>query len=220
MIISSKNPHILTVSNYLVQFPMLIWKSSIFLFIMDETPEVSGDLILDQACISNKNMIRDLDQKGFGEIENGKLLLKSFETLYLLYTKKLLLKKNKKQIDFDNFMSLCQKNNPEILTKFLIFRDLKNRGYVVKDGFGFGSDFRVYERGHFGEKGAKFLIFGLNEGHQEKMGILQKKIDEITQMGKEPIIAVIERRGEVIYYKINKMNFFENKSRLDDSFEF
>ena len=39
-------------------------------------------------------------------------------------------------------------------------------------------------------------------------------------MGKEPIIAVIERRGEVIYYKINKMNFFENKARLDDSFEF
>ena len=39
-------------------------------------------------------------------------------------------------------------------------------------------------------------------------------------MGKEPIIAVIERRGEVIYYKINKMNFFENKARLDTSFEF
>ena len=30
-------------------------------------------------------------------------------------------------------------------------------------------------------------------------------------MGKEPIIAVIERRGEVIYYKINKMNFNANK---------
>ena len=52
------------------------------------------------------------------------------------------------------------------------------------------------------------------------MGALQKKIDEITQMGKEPIIAVIERRGEVIYYKINKMNFLENKSRLEDSFKF
>ena len=52
------------------------------------------------------------------------------------------------------------------------------------------------------------------------MSVLQKKIDEITQMGKEPIIAVIERRGEVIYYKINKMNFFENKARLEDSFEF
>lgn len=199
---------------------MLIWKSPIFLIIMDETPEVSGDLILDQVCISNKKMIHDLEQKGFGEIENGKLFLKSFETLYLLYTNKLFLKKKQKQIDFDTFMSICQKTNSEILTKFLIFRDLKTRGYIVKDGFGFGSDFRVYERGHFGEKGAKFLIFGFNEGQQEKIGTLQNNIVEITQMGKEPIIAVIERRGEVIYYKINKMNFFENKARLDDSFEF
>ena len=33
-------------------------------------------------------------------------------------------------------------------------------------------------------------------------------------MGKEPIVAVIERRGEVIYYKISKMNFQENKPEL------
>jgi tRNA intron endonuclease, N-terminal domain. len=76
---------------------------------MDETPEVNGDLILDQVCISNKNMIHDLEQKGYGEIEKGKLFLKSFESLYLLYTHKLFLKKNKKQIDFDTFMSICQK---------------------------------------------------------------------------------------------------------------
>ena len=51
------------------------------------------------------------------------------------------------------------------------------------------------------KKNAKFLVFGLNEGKQEKVGKLQKKIQEITSMGKEPIIAVIERRGEIIYYK-------------------
>jgi len=197
---------------------MLIWKSLGFHFIMEETPLVNGEIILDQTCISDKDMIHELDQKGFGEIEKEKLFLKQFETLYLLYTKRLILKKNKKQIDFDSFMGICQKTDFDILTKFLIYRDLRNRGYVVKDGFGFGSDFRVYERGHFGEKGAKFLIFGLNEGQQEKMGNLQKKIEEITQMGKEPIIAVIERRGEVIYYKINKINFYENKSRLEESF--
>jgi len=194
---------------------MLIWKSFDFLFTVEETPLVTGDLISDQACISDKNMIHELDLKGFGEIETEKLFLKHFETLYLLYTKRLILKKGKKQIDFDSFMGLCQKLDHEILTKFLIYRDLRNRGYVVKDGFGFGTDFRVYERGQFGEKGAKFLVFGLNEGQQEKMGTLQKKIEEITQMGKEPIIAVIERRGEVIYYKINRMNFYENKSGLD-----
>lgn len=172
-------------------------------------------MISDHAFISDKKMIHDLELKGFGETENLKLFLKSFETLYLLYTKKLVLKKGKKQVDFDSYMSICQKNDSQILTKFLIYRDLRNRGYVVKDGFGFGSDFRVYERGHFGEKGAKFLIFGLNEGQQEKMGQMQKKIEEITQMGKEPIIAVIERRGEVIYYKINRMNFYENKTKFE-----
>ena len=197
---------------------MLIWKSVDSHFIMEDTSLVNGEIISDQICISDKNMIHELDLKGFGYLEKEKLFLKSFETLYLLYTKRLILKKNKKQIDFDFFMNTCQMTDSEILTKFLIYRDLRNRGYVVKDGFGFGSDFRVYERGHYGEKGAKFLIFGLNEGRQEKMGNLQKKIEEITQMGKEPIIAVIERRGEVIYYKINKMNFYKNKSRLEESF--
>lgn len=186
---------------------------------MEETPLVKGELISDQTCISTKSMIQELEQKGYGDLENEKLFLREFETLYLLYTKRLILKKGKKQIDFDSFMNTCQKTDPEILTKFLIYRDLRNRGYVVKDGFGFGSDFRVYERGHFGKKGAKFLIFGLNEGQQEKMGSMQKKIEEIAQMGKEPIIAVIERRGEVIYYKINRMNFYENKARLEESFD-
>ena len=186
---------------------------------MEEPLLVNGEIVSEQTCISDKNMINELVIKGYGEIENEKLFLKQFETLFLLYSKRLILKKGKKQIDFDTFMNICQKTDSDILTKFLIYRDLRNRGYVVKDGFGFGSDFRVYERGHFGEKGAKFLIFGLNEGQQEKMGHLQKKIEDITQMGKEPIIAVIERRGEVIYYKINRMYFYENKSRLEKSFQ-
>jgi len=159
---------------------------------MDEIIEVRGDLIADKACISENKMIHDLEQKGFGEIEKGKLFLKSFETLYLLYTGKLSLKKNKKQIDFDSFMNICQKTNPEILTKFLIFRDLKTRGYVVKDGFGFGSDFRVYERGHFGEKGAKFLIFGLNEGQQEKMGAIQKKLMRLPKWEKNQLLQLLK----------------------------
>ena len=186
---------------------------------MEETPIVEGELISGNTRISNKEMIHELEIKGYGELENNKLILKFFESLYLLYSDRLILKKGKKKIEFEDLMNICQKKDPESLTKFLIYRDLRNRGYVVKDGFGFGSDFRVYERGHFGEKGAKFLIFGLNEGQQEKMGNLQKKIEQITQMGKEPIIAVIERRGEVIYYKINRMNFYENKSRLQESFK-
>ena len=63
---------------------------------MEETPLVKGMMIADQACISDKDMIHELEQKGYGEIEKEQLLLKQFETLYLLYTKRLILKKGKK----------------------------------------------------------------------------------------------------------------------------
>ncbi len=182
---------------------------------VDSEPEVEGELVKEQILISNKETQKILEQKGYGEISKKKFFLKHFESLYLLYCNKLKLKKGEKIIDFNSLMQTCIKHNEDALTKFLIFRDLRSRGYTVKDGFGFGSDFRVYERGHFGEKGAKYLVFGLSEGKQEKIGVLQKKIQQITQMGKEPIIAVIERRGEVIYYKISRMNFLQNSAKLD-----
>jgi len=178
-------------------------------------PQVEGELIKDQTLISKKDMQHALEQKGYGEISKKKFYLKPFESLYLVYCEKLKLKKGKEIFDFDSLMKICKKYDSDILTRFLVYRDLRTRGYIVKDGFGFGSDFRVYERGHFGEKGAKFLVFAMNEGTQEKIGQLQKKIEQITQMGKEPVIAVIERRGEVIYYKISKIDFLKNKEKIN-----
>jgi len=177
--------------------------------------QVEGVLEKDLTLIKKIEMQNLLEQKGYGEVTKKKFFLKPFESLYLLFCDKLNLTKNRKILDFDSMMEICSKYDEDILTKFLIYRDLRTRGYTVKDGFGFGSDFRVYERGQFGEKGAKYLIFGLNEGKQEKIGNLQKKIEQITKMGKEPIVAVIERRGEIIYYKILKINFHENKARLE-----
>lgn len=178
-------------------------------------PQVEGILVKDQTLVSNKDMQNELEQKGYGEVTKKKFFLKPFESLYLLHLEKLKLTKGKQRIDFNSLMQTCIKIDEDALTKFLIYRDLRTRGYTVKDGFGFGTDFRVYDRGDFGQKGAKYLIFGMSEGKQEKIGQLQKKIQQIIQMGKEPIIAVIERRGEVIYYKMSKMNFLKNTSRQD-----
>lgn len=188
---------------------------------IEAEPEIQGVLIKNQAIILEPNRQQELERKGYGEIEKDKLFLKSFESLYLLYIGRLALFKGKKNIEFISFLQICKKQDEAILTKFLVYRDLRNRGYTVKDGFGFGSDFRVYGKGDFGEKGAKFLVFGLNEGKQEKIGKLQKKVEEITKMGKEPIIAVIQRQGEIIYYKISRMNFNQNTSKMDmKDFEF
>ena len=181
----------------------------------DFETKISAKLINEKIIVLNPKMQNVLTERGFGELNNDNLILDSFEALYLLYNNKLELKKVNKVIVFDELIQKLIQKNDDILIRFLLYRDLRTRGYVVKDGFGFGSDFRVYERGYYGLKDAKFLIFAFNEGTQQKIGKLYKNIDEITKMGKEPIIAVIERRGEVIYYKINKMNFPENKSEFE-----
>lgn len=182
-------------------------------------PQVTGTLVKDLAVIKDREMQHSLELRGYGEIAKDDFILRPFESLYLLFCKRLVLTKQKKKINFDSLLQICKKEDEDILTKFLIYRDLRVRGYIVKDGFGFGTDFRVYEKGHFGAKGAKYLVFGLNEGRQEKMGKLRKKIGQITQMGKEPIIAVVERRGEIIYYKISNINFLENKHK-NEKFNF
>ena len=181
----------------------------------DFETKITAKFMDEKTIVINPKMQNVLTERGFGESQNDTLILNSFETLYLLYNNKLELKKVNKNIVFDELIQKYIQKNDDILTQFLLYRDLRTKGYVVKDGFGFGSDFRVYEKGTYGQKDAKFLIFAFNEGTQQKIGKLYKNIHEITQMGKEPIIAVIERRWEIIYYKINKMNFLENKSELE-----
>ena len=181
----------------------------------DFETKISAKLINEKTIVINPKMQNILTERGFGESETDTLILNSFETLYLLYNDKLELKNINKSIAFDELIQKYIQKNNDILTQFLLYRDLRTKGYVAKDGFGFGSDFRVYERGTYGLKDAKFLIFTFNEGTQQKIGKLYKNIDEITKMGKEPIIAVIERRGEIIYYKINKINFLENKPEFE-----
>ena len=181
----------------------------------DFETKISAKLINEKIIVINPKMQNILTERGFGEPEKDTLVLDSFEALYLLYNNKLELKKVNKTIVFDELIQQYIQKNDDILTRFLLYRDLRTKGYVVKDGFGFGSDFRVYERGNYGLKDAKFIIFAFNEGTQQKLGKLYKNIEEITKMGKEPIIAVIERRGEIIYYKMNKMNFLENKPEFE-----
>lgn len=177
---------------------------------MEEIPEARGTVVGGQVRVGDAAMVRELQARGFGEAEGGALLLRPFEALYLLYSGRLSLRGRGRRVGFDSLMGSCLRDDPDILTKFLIYRDLRVRGYVARDGFGFGSDFVVYDRGHFGQKAARFLVFGLSEGGRERMGPMQKKIDEIIRMGKEPIVAVVERRGEVIYYRMNRVRFGPN----------
>jgi tRNA-intron endonuclease len=159
----------------------------------------------------NENKHKDqLRNKGFGEVFNNDYILTSLETLYLLSNNKLRLI-GTDEYNFSSLLKILLKKDRKILTKYLIFRDLRSKGYVVKEGFGFGIDFRIYERGEHGKKPSKYVSIGINEGMNLKARDFVETIEQIEKMGKDTVIAVIERRGEVIYYKTMKMAFFENK---------
>ena len=171
--------------------------------------------VLAKKCLIKIDDFRSQDQlrnKGYGDKENNNYFLETYEALYLLHLNKLVIT-NGDVVDFSDLMKHALKYDKEIVTKFLVYRDLRSRGYVVKEGFGFGTDFRVYERGGFEKKRAKYVVFCVNEGINVKVGELSKHVREIETMGKNAIAAVVERRGEVIYYKLTNMKFNENKKQ-------
>ena len=152
----------------------------------------------------------ELRSKGFGEKEGQEYVLKPYEALYLLHAKRLGLA-GRKEVAFDSLFELFMKHDRNIMTKFLVYRDLRSRGYVAKEGFGFGDDFRVYERGEYEKKPARYVVFGIAEGANVTARSFAGAIEQIEKMGKEAVVAVIERRGEVIYYKASKMRFLQNR---------
>jgi tRNA-intron endonuclease, archaea type len=160
--------------------------------------------------IDDERQRDQLKSRGFGEKEDGEYVLKSYEALYLSYTSKITIKDQDKTLDFDSLVRVSLKGDKDILTRFMVYRDLRSRGYVPKEGFGFGVDFRVYERGEYEKKPAKYVVFGISEGTKVKANKLAETIEHITRMGKDAVIAVIERRGEVIYYKMSKASFPNN----------
>jgi tRNA-intron endonuclease len=152
-----------------------------------------------------------LRNKGFGEVFNKEYMLNNLESLFLLQNNKIKIYTKKKQYDFSTFLKALIKKDKKILTKYLIFRDLRSKGYVVKEGFGFETDFRIYERGEFNKKTSKYVSVGLNEGTNIRASEFVEVIEQVEKMGKAVVIAVVERRGEVIYYKTSKITFFDNK---------
>ncbi len=167
---------------------------------------IYGILLDDKVLIKDEKAIEDLIKRGYG-IRDKNYYLYMYEALYLVYLNKLEVSKDNTIINFDQLVSIGLKYDASLWTKFLIYRDLRSRGYVVREGFGFGTDFRVYERGEYGNKQARYVVFGLNEGRELEAEDLSRLVDEMIRMDKEPVLAVIERRGEIIYYKVSKFRF-------------
>ena len=161
----------------------------------------------------SKNLVKLLDvgiagelySKGYGIKERGRIFLNLYEAAYLSEMGWLEVKKGSRILNYEEIIDMINKQDKLGLSKYIVYRDLRSKGYVVREGFGHGLDFRVYERGEYGEKAAKYLISVFNEGSYMKISRVKRIIDLSLKMGKEPVLAVVDRRGEVVYYRMFKM---------------
>ncbi len=158
--------------------------------------------------VSSLEGVDALSSRGYGVLENDKLTLTFYEALFLLGKEAIELKDEEtgKKIDFQDLLDRFQSVDKDAWVRYLIYRDLRSRGYVAREGFGLGIDFRVYERGDYGKETAKHLIFGIQEGQPVTVEELARTQRYVQNLKKNLILAVINRRGEIVYYSLSQLN--------------
>lgn len=77
------------------------------------------------------------------------LILDLIEGCYLVQNKRLEIVSSgiKKKISFRQIREICRKEYLHFDSKYLVFKNLRDKGYIVSPGIKFGCDFAVYEKG-------------------------------------------------------------------------
>ena len=158
--------------------------------------------------ISEQSAIDSLSQRGYGTAEDDVVTLAFYEALYLLDKELLEVKDDKgKQIDFQALLQVYEKTDANAWVNYLVYRELRSRGYVVREGFGAGTDFRVYDRGAYGKDTASYMVLGTQEGKPLPVDNLTKALRHCQSQKKELVLAVMNRRGETVYYSVSQLTF-------------
>ncbi|MFX0140924.1 MAG: tRNA-intron lyase [Candidatus Hodarchaeota archaeon] len=184
--------------------------------------------------IIEKDKVRITDNKGIeefynssyiGSVEKDKngqevLIIDAIEVLLLCERNRILLwednDKNKELYDFERLLTYFTQFDDRLWQKYIIYMDLRKRGYIVRTGYGSGIDFRVYKRGaDFENDSAKFLIFPVFEGDPIELRDLDKMSRIAMSSRKDLIVATVDRLSKPIYYSVKKFQIL-NKGENDE----
>src|SRR3989442_128582 len=142
--------------------------------------------------------LMELREKAFGTLVNDKLFLSPYETFYLVEKRRAHVtdEKTGKEKTLQNLVTKVSTGKSTIWTKYLVYRDLRDRGYLVREseeGFGKGATRRQVS-----------IVFEGGESTLEKLARLSAKANK---EGKDLVLAVIDRRTDIVYYTLNTEHF-------------
>jgi len=180
--------------------------------IVEEPPEPEAEpaeAIFDgqKGYVAKKDADRISRQGFYGvRLDDGRLELEPIELIHLIDWKRVVAKNAaEERIQASYIVSELMERNPDLWVNYLVFRDLRSRGFAVRQGFGGGLGFRVYARGDKpGTTPAKQLIYVLKEG----VSIALDELDRVTEAAfaarKKLVFALVDQNGEVNYYRVSQ----------------
>lgn len=167
---------------------------------------IKAELKDDKVIVGDKKNASRIYNKGFFGVYEEKLELNLIEACYLLDKGKFEIEKNGKKINLKKFMEHALSYIPDFEIKYFVYRDLRERGYIVK----VGDDFFLYERGKKPPAKPSFTVKAISERAKFKI----KEMAEFIKSAKNKlIVGIADEEGDLTYY-IAK--FFKLKGNLEE----
>ncbi len=143
----------------------------------------------------------------------SKLVLEPEEALLLARRQRIVVSESKEgELEFSALLEHLAGGRPGLWTRFLVYSDLRSRGYVVRTGYGKGLLFRVYPRGaKLNEATAKYFVCAISEGSPLNVRELDAFSKQAKRNRKKLMLAVLDRQGETTYYLVSPADIVAEK---------
>ena len=141
------------------------------------------------------------EKSKFGKIEADSLNISLIEACYLLEKGRLDIYEDDVECSIGYIIDLLKEQ--EAYGKYVVYRDLKDRGYVIKTGFKYGSDFRLYNRGKGpGEVHSNFLVKVIFENYDIDALDFASYVRVSHGVNKKLLLAIVDDDFDITYYNI------------------
>ena len=129
-------------------------------------------------------------------------ILDLIEGYYLLEMKKITITKLKQKIKTDEMIEICKKEEHDFEKKYIVYKNFRDKGYIINPGIKFGCDFAVYEKGP-GIDHAPFLIqvYNRNEPITSTGIVLAGRL--ATTVRKQFILAIPKGKEKVDFLALD-----------------
>ena len=157
-----------------------------------------------QIVSSNSSEAKFLYKKSnLGEIVGEKVQYSLPEALFLVEKRQMEIYSRNKKISTRELLSKFGRIDKRIQIKYPVFRDLREKGYIIKTALKFGADFRVYEKSAKpGKKHAKWIVFVDHESNKLTWHEFSAKNRVAHSTKKNLLLAIVDEENSITYYEV------------------